>query len=117
MAERARRDVLWDVEAEVAIMLSQSMRSASPQVLVRLPGLHVSMFPHAQRRVEVSAASVDAMIDALDARWPGMRDRICDSTPAIRRHINIFVDGKRATLAMPLTAGADVFILTAISGG
>src|SRR5258707_15036131 len=75
------------------------------------------MFPHAQRRVEVSAASVDAMIDALDARWPGMRDRICDSTPAIRRHINIFVDGKRATLTTPLAAGADVFILTAISGG
>ena len=36
-------------------------------------------------------------IDALDARWPGMRDRLCDSTPAIRRHINVFVDGERAT--------------------
>jgi hypothetical protein len=57
------------------------------------------------------------MVDALDARWPGMRDRICDSTPAVRRHINIFVDGTRATLATQLRPGADVFILTAISGG
>ncbi len=57
------------------------------------------------------------MLDGLDARWPGMRDRICDSTPAIRRHINVFVDGKRATLDTPLQPGADVFILTAISGG
>jgi molybdopterin converting factor small subunit len=75
------------------------------------------MFPHAERRVEVSAATVDAMIDALEARWPGMRDCICDSSPAIRRHINIFVEGRRASLATPLRAGADVFILTAISGG
>jgi molybdopterin converting factor small subunit len=97
--------------------LNEPFWPASTPALVRLPALLVSMFPDAQRRVEVSAASVDAMIDALDARWPGMRDRICDSTPAIRRHINIFVDGKRATLATPLAAGADVFILTAISGG
>ena len=46
-----------------------------------------------------------------------MRDCLCDSTPAIRRHINIFVEGKRATVATRLVAGADVFILTAISGG
>ena len=57
------------------------------------------------------------MLDALDARWPGMRDRICDSTPAIRRHINVFVDGSGAKLDTPLAPGADVFILTAISGG
>jgi hypothetical protein len=75
------------------------------------------MFPSAERRVEVSAKTVDEMIDALDSRWPGMRDCICDSTPAIRRHINIFVEGKRATLATRLVVGADVFIVTAISGG
>jgi molybdopterin converting factor small subunit len=98
------------------IVSNELSRPASP-LLVRLPVLLVSLFPSAERRVEVSAATVDAMIDALDARWPGMRDCICDSTPAIRRHINIFVDGKRATLAQPLAAGADVFILTAISGG
>jgi hypothetical protein len=75
------------------------------------------MFPSAERRVEVSAKTVDEMIDVLDSRWPGMRDCICDSTPAIRRHINIFVEGKRATLATRLVVGADVFIVTAISGG
>ena len=89
---------------------------ASP-VVVRLPALFAGLFPTAERRVEVSAGTVEEMIDALDARWPGMRDRLCDSTPAIRRHINVFVDGRRATLATRLTPGADVFILTAISGG
>ncbi len=86
-------------------------------VMVRLPALLASLFPSAERRVEVAAETVDQMIDALDSRWPGMRDCLCDSTPAIRRHINVFVGGKRATLATRLAAGADVFILTAISGG
>ncbi len=57
------------------------------------------------------------MVDALDALWPGMRERICDETPAIRRHINVFVEGRRASLSTPLRQGADVFVLTAISGG
>ena len=86
-------------------------------VLVRLPALFASLFPTAERRVELSVETVDEMIDALDARWPGMRDRLCDSSPAIRRHINIFVEGKRATLDTRLAPGSDVFILTAISGG
>ena len=90
---------------------------ASRPVLVRLAPLLVSLFPDAERQVELSVATVDEMIDALDARWPGMRDRICDSTPAIRLHMNIFVDGERASLQTRLAPGADVFILTAISGG
>jgi sulfur-carrier protein len=84
---------------------------------VRLAPLLVTLFPDAQRVVEVEAATVSEMVDALDARWPGMRDRICDTRPAIRRHMNVFVDGGRAKLDAPLRPGADVFILTAISGG
>ena len=46
-----------------------------------------------------------------------MRDRVCDSRPRIRRHINVFVDGERATLETPLAPGAEVIVMTAISGG
>jgi molybdopterin converting factor small subunit len=35
----------------------------------------------------------------------------------VRRHINIFVDGERATLDTPLRDGVKVYVLTAISGG
>jgi molybdopterin synthase sulfur carrier subunit len=98
-------------------MPNEAVLLAPQPVLVRLPTLLVNLFPSAERRVELSVTTVDEMIDALDARWPGMRDRICDSTPALRRHINIFVEGERATLETRLAPGADVFILTAISGG
>lgn len=95
---------------------------ATPQdarmpVLVRLPPHLVVLFPGAERRVSLTARTVEEMVDALDALWPGMRERICDETPSIRRHINVFVDGHRARLSTPLAPGADVFVLTAISGG
>jgi sulfur-carrier protein len=99
------------------LMHNDAVPLPSAPVLVRLPVLFATLFPDAERRVEITARTVAEMIDALDSRWPGMRDRLCDSTPAIRRHINVFVDGRRATLATRLTPGTDVFILTAISGG
>lgn len=90
---------------------------STPTVVVRLPGVLVDLFPGAPRRMEVAAATVGEMVNRLDERFPGMRDRLCDSTPAVRRHINIFVDGERARLDTPLPAGVEVFVLTAISGG
>jgi molybdopterin converting factor small subunit len=90
---------------------------ATTAIAVTLPPNLVRLFPGAVRRLELPAASVDELLDALDARWPGMRDRLCDSRPAIRRHISIFVQGRRATLDTPLPPGAEVAIMTAISGG
>ena len=89
----------------------------APAVVVMLPANLVRLFPDAVRQVELPASTGREMIDALDARWPGMRDRLCDSRPAIRRHINVFVAGRRATLETPLAPGAEVTVLTAISGG
>lgn len=86
-------------------------------VAVRLPGALVDLFPGAPRRLDVAATTVNGLMDALNERWPGMRDRLCDTTPAIRKHINVFVDGERVRLDATLRPGADVFILTAISGG
>jgi sulfur-carrier protein len=87
------------------------------RVVVVLPTALLRLFPGCEREPVVAATTVGEMIAALDARWPGMRDRLCDSTPRVRRHINIFVEGERATLETPLSADAEVFIMTAISGG
>lgn len=91
--------------------------AAQAQVVVNLAPALVRLFPEAERRVEVTASTVDEVMNALDSRWPGMRDRLCDSTPGIRRHINVFVNGERATLATGLAPGTEVWVLTAISGG
>lgn len=86
-------------------------------VVVKLSPLLVDLFPGSARRVEMQAGTVAQVIDELDRLWPGMGDRIRDTRPAIRRHMNVFVDGQRSTLDTQLPPGADVFIITAISGG
>jgi sulfur-carrier protein len=91
--------------------------SERPAVDVTLPPALVRLFPGSPSRLSVPAACVSDVIDALEERWPGMRDRLIDSTPSVRRHINVFVEGRRAALDTPLGAGAAVFIITAVSGG
>lgn len=86
-------------------------------VVVLLPAALARLFPGAPRRVEVGAGTVAAVIAELDRRWPGMADRLCDSTPAIRRHLKVFVAGERARLSTAVRPGAEVIVMTAISGG
>lgn len=92
-------------------------RAEAAAVTVLLPAPLVVLFPGAPRQVPVAAATVAEAVAALDRRWPGMRDRICDSRPAVRRHMNVFVDGERATLDTALRPGGEMIVMTAVSGG
>jgi sulfur-carrier protein len=83
---------------------------------LRLPSTLPSLFVGLPRRVEVEAPTVDAALDELEARWPGLRDRLCDGND-VRRHIHVYVDGERAQLDTPLEAGSRVDVIAAISGG
>ncbi len=98
-------------------MRDRKPASERPMVTVILPAPLVRLFPGSPRHVELGASTVAELIDALEARWPGMRDRLCDSTPRLRRHLNVFVAGGRATLATRLAPGDEIFIMTAMSGG
>jgi molybdopterin converting factor small subunit len=86
-------------------------------VHVTLPPALLRLFPKAEPEVTLAAGTISELVDRLDARWPGMRDRLVDSRPAIRQHINVFVEGRRARLDAQLSPGAKVFIITAVSGG
>jgi molybdopterin converting factor small subunit len=94
-----------------------AVKSDETKVSVLLPRALLALFPDAEREIEITARTVGDVIAALDERWPGMRDRLCDSTPRVRRHINVFVEGQRAALDTPVRSGTKVYILTAISGG
>jgi molybdopterin converting factor small subunit len=98
-------------------MAAKAKAAAPPTVTVALPRALLLLFPEGQSRIELSASTVAELIAALDARWPGMGDRLCDSTPRIRKHLNIFVEGRRAALDTQLRQGSQVYVLTAMSGG
>jgi sulfur-carrier protein len=83
---------------------------------VVLPRALIALFPGAERRVGVDAATVAAILVELDARWPGMRDRLRDDI-GLRPHINVYVDGERAGLNTRVDPDSTVHVIPAISGG
>jgi molybdopterin converting factor small subunit len=84
---------------------------------VLLPRSLLQLFPGVERRHEVDGDDVGAVIVALDARVPGLRDRLVESGPRLRPHINVFVDGDPADLATPVGPGTTVHVIPAVSGG
>lgn len=84
---------------------------------LRLPTTLPLVFSDLPRELELDAATVAEAIGLLDARWPGLQDCLCEPGPALRRHINVYVDGTRAGLDSPLEPGSRVDVIAAISGG
>jgi molybdopterin converting factor small subunit len=84
---------------------------------VRLPPTLPPLFAGLPRRVELDVATVADVIDRLDEQWPGLRDRLCEPGPSLRRHIHVYVDGERCGLDRPLEGRSRVDVITAISGG
>ena len=58
---------------------------------------------------------------ALRRKSPAALDRIMDEQGAVRRHVNIFVDGENIRfldgLESPTRDGAAIVVLAAVSGG
>jgi molybdopterin synthase sulfur carrier subunit len=85
--------------------------------IVLLPRSLLALFPGAERRHELDGETVGELLDALDVRIPGLRDRLVESGPRLRPHINVFVAGVPADLLTAVRAGDTVHVIPAVSGG
>ena len=84
---------------------------------LHLPMTLTPLFAGLPRHLDVEAGTVREAIDSLDGRWPGLRDRLCEPGPTIRRHIHVYVDRQRAQLDTPIGERSRVDVISAISGG
>ncbi len=87
-------------------------------MIVRIPTV-LRSYSGGSETVEIAApATLGAAVDALDARFPGLRFRIIDEQHAVRPHIKLFVDGALSRdLAAPIPAARELMIVGALSGG
>jgi molybdopterin converting factor small subunit len=91
-------------------------------VTVLLPGVLAEVAGGSRRlRLDPAPADVGALLDALAADHPLLVRRLRDETGALRRHVNVYVDGDDVRgmqgLRTPLPAGAEVHVLPSVAGG
>jgi sulfur-carrier protein len=68
--------------------------------------------------VEAQGATLDALLDDLNARYPGFKFRMVDEQGRIRRHIRVFIDGEQTfDVSQSLARAKGVHIVQALSGG
>ncbi len=69
-------------------------------------------------RTQATGATVAAVLDALDARYPGIRFRVIDEQGRIRRHMRVYVGQDRILdIDRPVGEDDEVLIFGALSGG
>ena len=78
-------------------------------------------FTSGAESVEVEAGTLKEVLDSLDSKYPGFRASVCDEAGSLRRFINVYVNGEDVrfldNLSTPVSDGAEVAIVPAISGG
>jgi molybdopterin synthase sulfur carrier subunit len=86
-------------------------------VRVRLAPLLYS-YTGGLKTIEVEAATVGEAIAAIDRRFPGVAFRVIDEQGQVRPHINVFLGEQSVRdLDTPVSAGAEIYIVGALSGG
>ena len=90
------------------------------QATVRVP-TPLQKLTKNQAEVKVSSANIRELIEDLEKRFPGIKERICDETGKIRRFINIYVNEEDVRFLQQeetsLKDGDEVSIIPAIAGG
>ena len=89
-------------------------------VQVRIP-TPLRKFTDGQDTVEADGESITAVLADLDAKYPGLKDRICEADGSVRRFVNLYVNGDDIrfldNLSSIVKSGDEISIVPAIAGG
>lgn len=89
-------------------------------VNVRVP-TPLRKFTNGVDEVSAQGNSVRALVDDLEQKFPGIKERICDESGKIRRFVNVYVNGDDIrflqNLETSLKEGDSISIVPAIAGG
>ena len=86
----------------------------------RIPG-PLRRLSEGQITVAVEAGDLGAAIEALDARYPGFRDRLLDDKGELRQFVNVYLNDEDVRLGSGLKAKVtdkdEISIVPAVAGG
>jgi sulfur-carrier protein len=88
------------------------------QVLIPTP---LQKFTNDEASVSLDATTVGALVEALEARYAGIKGRLCDDSGKLRRFLNIYVNSEDIRFldneGTVLNDGDEVSIVPAVAGG
>jgi molybdopterin synthase sulfur carrier subunit len=86
----------------------------------RIPG-PLRRLSDGQNTVEVEASDLSTAIDALDARFPGFKDRLLDERGELRQFVNVYLNDEDVRLGAGLGSKVhskdEISIVPAVAGG
>jgi molybdopterin synthase sulfur carrier subunit len=89
-------------------------------ILVRIPA-PLRAITEGESEVNVSGADLNQALGALESRFPDIKLRLRDDSGALRRFVNLYVNGEDARflkgLDTALKDGDEVSIIPAVAGG
>ena len=89
-------------------------------VNVRIPG-PLRRVTNGEQAVEIEAPNVGETINLLDARFPGIKERICDEDGELRYFVNVYLNGEDVRFLQGLqtttNSGDELSIVPAVAGG
>ena len=88
--------------------------------LFRIPG-PLRRLSEGQTTVDVEAGDLATAIEALDARYPGFKDRLLDEKGELRQFVNVYLNDEDVRLGAGLGAKVEskdeISIVPAVAGG
>lgn len=89
-------------------------------VRVRIP-TPLRRFTGGAEEVSASGSTIAAVVEDLERKSPGIKERLCDEQGRVRRFVNIYVNGDDirflSSIETPVQDGDEVAIVPAIAGG
>ena len=89
-------------------------------VKVRIP-THLRKMTDGKGEIEAEGKTIEELLNDLENRYPGIKERLCDETGNLRRFVNVYVNEEdirfikgKDTL---LSDGDEVSFVPAIAGG
>jgi molybdopterin converting factor small subunit len=88
--------------------------------VVRIPTI-LRTYTGGAAEVTAEGATLQEVLDSLDAQYPGIAARVLDDNGALRRFVNIYVNDDDVRfldgLVTPIADGANISIIPAVAGG
>jgi len=70
---------------------------------------------------KASGKTIPAVLQEIEASYPGVTKYVLDDQGRLRQHVNIFIDGvmikDRNKLSDPFRENSEIYIMQALSGG